>query len=58
VSELYKSELVFECNTCGAIHDPCTTNFTLLLHSAKELGWRIKWLDSGYQVTCANCAKE
>lgn len=55
-SAVRTDELVFECNTCEAIHNPETTSFDKLCKSAYSVGWQVKWLDSGYTVHCKECS--
>lgn len=48
-------ELIFECDECKVGHDPCTTSFAKLCETAKELGWIIRFYDSGYATWCNQC---
>lgn len=49
--------LIFECKECKKEFDCNTTSFKVLCDKSKEAGWKMKWLDIGYETTCKECGE-
>lgn len=52
---LIVDEIVFICQDCGKELNPHTNSFAKLCEYAKQSGWTLEWLDSGYETRCKEC---
>lgn len=50
--------LTFECFSCNVEFDCNTTKFGILCEQAAIGGWKIKWLNDGYECYCGQCKND